>query len=79
MCKAELMRYPLKKKMKRMINYDEVPGENKQEQNPQSNNSATIQYKIFLYVKDPSERKYLLLITKNEDVGQRHYEPQGLH
>ena len=43
MCKAELMRYPLKKKMKRMINYGEVPGENKQEQNPQSNNSATIQ------------------------------------
>lgn len=35
--------------------------------------------KIFLYVKDPSERKYLLLITKNEDFGQRHYEPQGLH
>ena len=34
---------PPQKKMKRMINSDEVPGENKQEQNPQSNNSATIQ------------------------------------
>ena len=40
MCKAELMRYPLKKNEKN--DYDEVPGENKQ-QNPQSNNSATIQ------------------------------------
>ena len=34
---------PPQKKNERMINYDEVPGENKQEQNPQSNNSATIQ------------------------------------
>ena len=41
MCKAELMRYLLKKNEKN--DYDEVPGENKQEQNPQSNNSATIQ------------------------------------
>ena len=42
MCKAELMRYPLIKNEKN--DYDEVPGENKQEQNPQSNNSATIQW-----------------------------------
>ena len=79
MCKAELMRYPLKKKWKEwltMMKFQEKINKNRIlnliTQQPYSD-------KIFLYVKDPSERKYLLLITKNEDVGQRHYEPQGLH